>query len=175
MWVSEDESLKDWNKMPQCMSPIKITTVDASNQKAINGVSVALFVDSKMVRVQDYQVTDTIGGAPGKAHFYTALKYMTFKATLPDYVAYTWTLDRVKNCNDPKDCGAQFAMMPKVNSGEVSWNECSFSVKPGKEEFKMRAVLEWDDFPKDFDIWVRNYDCFDHVAKLANCDENSNE
>jgi hypothetical protein len=66
-------------------------------------------------------------------------------------------------------------MMPKVNSGDVSWNECAFSVKPGKEEFKMRAVLEWDDNPKDFDIWVRNYDCFDHVAKGTKCDENSNE
>jgi hypothetical protein len=165
-WGYPDANFEDnaW-MIPQCIAPIWVQIVDARTQGPLGGVTIAMWEDESRLRKVQETTTDN---AEGKANCFTSDPFIYLTATKDGYSALSWTIDRITMCSDPKNCGTQRAMSPKLSGGDIG-DECHFWVDPGSPNIGMRAVLEWLETPLDLDIWVRNYDCFESVAARYGC------
>lgn len=168
-WVNLDKSTwkvdANWDQTPSCMSPIWVEVVNAQTQHAISGVEIKLYKDKERKR----ELLKLTTGAT-KTKFFTSLATFTVYVEKEGYAPISRTMDRVKNCPDPLNCGLQFSLSEKLDSDDVHPDGCYITGKPSDINWQMRAVLEWDAKPQDLDIWARSWDCYNSVEHAYFCD-----
>eukprot|EP00930_Biecheleria_cincta_P041874 TRINITY_DN2877_c0_g3_i1.p1 TRINITY_DN2877_c0_g3~~TRINITY_DN2877_c0_g3_i1.p1 ORF type:complete len:1175 (+),score=162.63 TRINITY_DN2877_c0_g3_i1:55-3579(+) len=156
--------------VPQCLPPITISVVDAINQEALGGVTIKVYIASSNKEDRLLEVLVTSDSARDKSvMFYCEATSMSVRIEKDGYSSILRQLDRGSNCEDPSKCRFQFSLSKALPGNHLHPQGCFVKGKPRSIEWEMRAVLEWDNSPRDLDIWARNWGCYDAVERGYNC------
>eukprot|EP00930_Biecheleria_cincta_P041875 TRINITY_DN2877_c0_g3_i2.p1 TRINITY_DN2877_c0_g3~~TRINITY_DN2877_c0_g3_i2.p1 ORF type:complete len:1430 (+),score=200.58 TRINITY_DN2877_c0_g3_i2:55-4344(+) len=154
--------------VPQCLPPITISVVDAINQEALGGVTIKVYIASSNKEDRLLEVLVTSDSARDKSvMFYCEATSMSVRIEKDGYSSILRQLDRGSNCEDPSKCRFQFSLSKALPGNHLHPQGCFVKGKPRSIEWEMRAVLEWDNSPRDLDIWARNWGCYDAVERGA--------
>lgn len=165
-WPQNGEEGDDnWDAMPNCMSPLLVRVVDATNQEPVPHVTVEVYDDQDRHRIPFKKNTTD----KGLMVFSTAIVHLFFKIHKEGWNEVQKVIDRVSHCEDPTKCLIQFAVSKKLLSGDVHPDGCYFLAQPGKVSYQMRAILQWNQKPADLDLWVRKVDCAESARKRYGC------
>jgi hypothetical protein len=105
--------------------------------------------------------------------FFTAAPNIKIIAMKDEYNVMEEKIDRLEICSaDPKKCKIEVSISKKLKSGKV-YDGCFFVNKGGKVDFKIRAVMQWSQYPEDMDIWMRQVQCAESVRQRYMCYEDS--
>lgn len=173
-WVDKLHADRDdhVSGVPQCLPPITIQVVDALRQQALEGVTIEVYIASSNKeenRLLERLSTDDSKESDKSVKFYSEAASMLVKIEKEGYSSILRQLDRGANCNDYSKCRFQFSLSKRLNGNDLHPDGCFIKGKPSSIRWEMRAVLEWDQNPRDLDIWARNWGCYADVERAYNC------
>jgi hypothetical protein len=143
--------------MPSCLSPLIVQVNNAQTGSPEAGVVVTLIDEDNPAPENHRSQTTNSGGYTG---FYTSIRHIKLVVHKENYNDAEESIEREDYCReDPRQCRILLAISKKLDSGELNREGCFFIVKEGKVSFKIRAMLQWKQTPKDLDLWMRKVEC----------------